>query len=132
MVVDVRRAHWNADAWRTIYIELPDKDWEEGMCGLALKSSYGFLDAASCWSDEVSNMLRENGFQVGASNPALFRHDGEDVLGLVHGDDFITLGDDQGQDFFEACLKKRYQYKMRGDWVQGPTTQGNAEFLVVT
>ena len=35
-------------------------------------------------------------------------------MGLVHGDDFITLADDEGQDFFESCLKKRYQYKMRG------------------
>ena len=48
MVVDVQRAHWNADARRTIYIQLPDEDWAEGVCGLALKSLYGFLDAASC------------------------------------------------------------------------------------
>ena len=97
---------------------LPEEDWEEGMCGLALKSLYGFLDAASCWSDEVRNMLRETSFQVGASNPALFRHDTEDVLGLVHG------GDDEGQGYFEACLKKRYQYKCEGDWVQGLKTTG--------
>ena len=114
MVVDVRRAHWNADARKTIYIQLPDEDWEEGMCGLALKPLYGFLDAASCWNDEVGNILEENGFIVGAANPALFRGDGQDVLGLVHGDDFITLADDDGQDYCESCLKKRYQYKMRG------------------
>ena len=74
-------------------------------------------------------MLRENGFIVGASNPALFRRDGEDVLGLVHGDDFITLGDDQGQDFFEACLKKRYQYKMRGRL--GPRPKDSRECRVL-
>ena len=94
MVVDVWRAHWNADARRTIYIQLLEEDWEEGMCGLALKSLYGFLVAASCWNDEVGNMLAENGFTVGAANPALFRHEEQDVLGLVHGDDFITLADD--------------------------------------
>ena len=47
MVVDVKRAHWNAEARRTIHIQLPDEDYEEGMCGLALKALYGFLDAAS-------------------------------------------------------------------------------------
>ena len=41
----------------------------------ALKSLYGFLDAASCWSDEVSDMLSSNGFHVGKANPALLRHD---------------------------------------------------------
>ena len=97
MVVDVRRAHWNADARRTIYIQFPDEDWGDGMCGLALKSLYGFLDAASCWNDEVGNRLEENGFIVGKANPALYRHDEQDILGLVHGDDFITLADDGGQ-----------------------------------
>ena len=67
-------------------------------------------------------MLAENGFVPGASNPALFRHDEQDIIGLVHGDDFITLADDEGQDYFEACLKKRYQYKMRGRL--GPRSKG--------
>ena len=31
MVVDVKRAHWNAAARRVIYIQLPDDDYEEGM-----------------------------------------------------------------------------------------------------
>ena len=105
--------HWNATARRTIYIKLPEEDDEEGMCGLCLKSLYGFLDAASCWSDEVSDMLSSNGFHVGKATPAWFRHDSEEIIGLVHGDDFVTLSDDRGQDFFEACLKKRYQYRMR-------------------
>ena len=59
-------------------------------------------------------MLVTNGFQVGKACPALFRHEGEEIIGLVHGDDFLTLSDDRGQDFFEKCLKERYQYKMRG------------------
>ena len=46
--------------------------------------------------------------------PALFQHASQEIIGLVHGDDFLTLSDDVGQDFFEKCLKERYQYKMRG------------------
>ena len=68
--------------------------------GLCLKSLYDFLDAAACWNDEVSDMLTENGFHVGKASPALFRHDAEEIRGLVHGDDFLTLSDDRGQDFF--------------------------------
>ena len=57
------------DARRISYIQLPEGDTEPGMCGLAHKSLYGFLDAVSCWEDEVSDMLKENGFHVGLSNP---------------------------------------------------------------
>ena len=129
MVVDVRKAHWNAAARRTIYIRLPEEDAEEGMCGLCLKSLYGFLDAASCWHDEVSNMLTENGFHVGKACPALFRHEKEEVIGLVHGDDFDTLSDDRGQDFFEACLTKRYQYSKKGRL--GPRSSDSREIKVL-
>ena len=38
MVIDVRKAHWNAPARRTIYIKLPAEDDEPGMCGLCLKA----------------------------------------------------------------------------------------------
>ena len=50
-------------------------------------------------------MLTENGFHLGNASPALFRHDAKEIVGLVHGDDILTLSDDRGQDFFEACLK---------------------------
>ena len=73
-------------------------------CGLALRALYGFLDAASCWNEEVGTMLVENGFRTGKEDPALFHHETEDIIGLVHGDEFVTLADDGGQDFFEACL----------------------------
>ena len=105
MVIDVRKAHWNAAARRTIYIKLPEEDDEECMCGLCLKSLYGFLDAASCWNDEVSDMLTENGFHVGKASPALFRHDSEEIIGRGHGDDFLTLSDDRGRTSLRPALR---------------------------
>ena len=73
-------------------------------------------------------MLTENGFHVGKANPSLFRHGSEEIIGLVRGDDFVTLSDDRGQDFFEACLKKRY-YKMRRRF--GPRRDGTREIRVL-
>ena len=75
-------------------------------------------------------MLTENGFHVGKASPALFRHDGEKILGLVHGDDFLTLSDSRGQGFFESCLAKRYQYKMRGRL--GPRRNHTREIRVLS
>ena len=48
-------------------------------------------------------MFTENGSHVGKASPALFRHDAEEIIGLVHGDDFLTF--DRERDFFEACLE---------------------------
>ena len=47
----------------------------------------------------------------------------------MHGDDFITLGDDAAQNLFEGCLKKRYQYKMRGR--MGPRSTDTRECRVL-
>ena len=74
-------------------------------------------------------MLKENGFHVGLSNPSLFSHEEQEIVGLVHGDDFITLSDDQGQDYFENCLKRRYQYKQRGRL--GPRSGDSRDCMVL-
>ena len=53
----------------------------------------------------------------------------EDVIGLVHGDGFVTLADDRGQDFFEECLTKRYQYSKKGRL--GPRSTDSREIKVL-
>ena len=74
-------------------------------------------------------MLVESGFAVGKANPALFCHEAEEIIGLVHGDDFVTLADDRGQDFFETCLTKRYQYSIKGRL--GPRSTDQREIKVL-
>ena len=32
-----------------MYVKLPEEDYEEGMCGMLLKSMYGTRDAAQNW-----------------------------------------------------------------------------------
>ena len=49
---DVRRAYFHAKARRVVYVDLPDEDWEPGMCGRLNKSMYGTRDAAQNWEEE--------------------------------------------------------------------------------
>ena len=49
-LIDVSRAFFHAEALREVYIQLPDEDYEEGMCGLLKKSLYGTRDAAQNWA----------------------------------------------------------------------------------
>ena len=51
--IDVRRAYFHAEALRDVYIELPEEDSEEGMCGKLLKSLYGTRDAAQNWDRHI-------------------------------------------------------------------------------
>ena len=43
--IDVRRAYFYAHSKRTVYVDLPPEDYEEGMCGKLVKSIYGTRDA---------------------------------------------------------------------------------------
>ena len=44
--IDVRRAYVYAASKRTVYVDLPPEDHEDGMCGKLVKSMYGTRDAA--------------------------------------------------------------------------------------
>ena len=38
--IDIKRAYFNAPSKRKVFIELPDEDREEGMCGMLCKSMH--------------------------------------------------------------------------------------------
>ena len=58
-VIDVRRVYFQAMAKRDVYVNLPDEDWEEGMCGKLIKSMYGTRDAAHNWEEEYSGFIEK-------------------------------------------------------------------------
>ena len=59
-------------------------------------------------------MLREAGFLRGKSNASVFLHPEWDMRIMVHGDDFLALGDKQGLKQLDALLKKSYELKYLG------------------
>ena len=44
--IDIRRAFFHAMARRKVFVDLPEEDAQEGMCGRLNKSMYGTRDAA--------------------------------------------------------------------------------------
>ena len=74
--IDVRRAYFQANARRAVYIELPAEDWEEGMCGKLVKPMYGTRDAAQNWEEEYSGFMELLGFIRGIASPCIFFHPG--------------------------------------------------------
>jgi len=115
--VDVRRAHFHAPATRDVYVMLPSEDNPTGdpnIVGKLRMSLYGTRDASANWEKAYGDHLVANGFVVGIASPGLFYNAEHDVRIYVHGDDFITLADEEGQAWYKAVMEKIFVLKWRG------------------
>ena len=113
---DISRAHFYGTPKRNIFVQLPE---EEGVdttqeCGLLCKSMYGTQDAPAIWQDHYSSVLKDAGWKRGKSNGAVFYHPELDANILVHGDDFLCLGDEDAQQKLDEVLRKAYELKKLG------------------
>ena len=114
LYADVSRAYFYARAARPVYVKLPEEDREPGddnMCGRLKVSMYGTRDAALNWATEYGETLKAAGYQQGVSNPCLFWHPAKEVTIMVHGDDFVAIGDDEQLAETERTLAQKYKIK---------------------
>ena len=112
--IDIRRAYFHSPARRKVYVKLPEEDYEEGMCGMLLKSMYGTRDAAQNWEWSYVKAMTDLGFDRGVAIPCLFYHKERNVRVAVHGDDFTILGNSEGLDWFKKEIIKLFEVKVRG------------------
>ena len=116
MYADVSRAYFYAKAVRPVYVNLPDEDRADGdeqMCGRLMMSMYGTRDAAINWAAEYTDTLVKEGFERGQSNTCLFRNPATDVAVMVHGDDFVAVGDKKGISGIRGALENKYKLKVQ-------------------
>ena len=115
MYADVSRAYFYARAARAVYVKLPDEDVEEGdegMCGMLNVSMYGTRDAVLNWATEYGDTLKAAGYKQGVANPCLFWNPDTDVSIMVHGDDFVAVGDPEELKKTQKVLNDKYQIKV--------------------
>ena len=95
LYLDVRRAYFHAKAKRDTYIELPledDRSPNDGKVGKLNASMYGTRDAADNWSETYGVVLKNLGFKKGVASPCVFVHVERGIKMMVHGDDFLAVG----------------------------------------
>ena len=115
MYLDVNKAHLAPLCDQDVYVELPaEAEVNEGECGKLIHWLYGCRPAAQAWEEHYSAVLKENGFKRLRSVPVAFVHDARDMVGVVHGDDFVFVGLDKDLDFVLKVLRGRYEVKNRG------------------
>ena len=89
-VFDVSRAHFYGVCERDGFVEPPSELHRPGLVVKLHKSMYGTQDASNAWQKLWVEHLRSKCFELGASNPALYRSDL--INGICSGDDFCDCG----------------------------------------
>ncbi len=121
MYSDVKKARLAPLCDRDVYVELPvEAEVNEDECGKLIHWLYGCRPAAQAWEEHYSGVLRESGFKRLRTVPVAFVHGTRDMLGVVHGDDFVFVGLDKDLDFLLKVLRSRYEVKDRGRLGKGP------------
>ena len=98
--IDIRRAYFHSNARRQVCVQLPQEDYEEGMCGELVKAMYGTRDAAQNWEHEYCDFMHSIGFRRGSASPCVFMNKEMNVRVVAHGDDFTVLGSELSLDWF--------------------------------
>ena len=55
--------------------------------------------------------MREWGFKVGRFNPCMYQHPSKQIRCLVHGDDFVSVGDPESLKWMKDKLSARFEIK---------------------
>jgi hypothetical protein len=66
-----------------------------------------------------SNHLKRKHFHQGQAWTSVFRHDELDIKLLVHGDGFLVLADQEGQEYMQQVLTEKYKYRCDGEIGKG-------------
>ena len=112
--IDIKRAHFNPVPKEPTYVELPPGRRRPGYCARLRFNLYGSRGAAQAWEEHYGDKLMAKGFVRGRSNPCLFHHPQKEILTVVHGDDFTSLGTDSALDWLKAVLEEEYELKHGG------------------
>ena len=120
MFIDVKKAHLKAICDDPgAFVDLPDEDTDEGMCGKLRRWLYGMRGAANGWEKEYTGkMTKEACFKVGRYSPNVFWHEARELRCVVHGDDFTFMGSEGDLRWIEGLMRGWYEVKMRG--ILGP------------
>ena len=121
MYLDIKKAHLAPLCEQDVYVELPAEAGVAGdECGKLAHWLYGCRPAAQAWEEHYSALLQGHGFKRLKSVPVAVVHEGRDLNGVVHGDDFVWEGRDKDLDWVLKVLENKYELKNRGRLGFGP------------
>ena len=118
-----------APARRSVYVQLPVEDAEEGKCGRLNMSMYGTRNAAQNWEYKFTEFMINNGFKQRKSSPCAFHMAERDLALVVCGDDFPFCGADKDLDWITNRMAEEFEVKVRGRL--GPEPKDGKEIIIL-
>ena len=88
--IDIKKAHLNGEIQRRLILQLPAEMGYKKV--ILLSNFYGTRDAAKSWESCVRVTMVGIGFAAGRSCPCAFFHPERIPRVIVHGDDFVAVG----------------------------------------
>ena len=113
-LLDISRAHFYGESKRAVYCTLPEGDESPGQCARLVRTMYGTQDASAIWQETYTELLQKYNIQSGTAWPSIFYDRESDARFLVHGDDFVVLGDDEAQARIEKILAEKFEFRVDG------------------
>ena len=98
-LLDISRAHFNAKPKEPTYVELPPERHQPGMCRFLNFNLCGTRGAAQAWEEHYGDNMKNWGFEQGRGCPCVFVHKARELIVVVHGDNFTSLGTDENLDW---------------------------------
>ena len=109
---DVSRAYFYGVCERDVYVEPLAELYRSGLVAKLSKTMYGTQAASNAWQKLWDENLHNNGFELGASNPPLYRS--ELVNGFCHGDDFVTAAAEDQIEVLGKMLQEKFDTRRIG------------------
>jgi hypothetical protein len=121
MVLDVKRAFLHGIATRTIYVQLPDEESENGKyVGRLNKTLYGTRDAPVAWLRAVRTDMEALGFLECKVTTGVYVHPIRDIRVVTHVDDLLVAGELADLEWLRDEMKKKYELKVQiAGWDHG-------------
>ena len=91
---------------RDVYVEPPSELHRPGLVAKLNKTVLRADDESNAWKKLWAEHLRSNGFELVASNPALYIS--ELANGFCHGDDFVTAAAEDQIESFGKLLQEKF------------------------
>ena len=74
---------------------------------------YGTREAASAWAEKVNEVMTNHGFMRSMFSPCIYVHTIRGVEVMVHGDDFISVGEEEDLVWMKGSLEEEFELTFR-------------------
>ena len=114
MINGVARAFFEAPVTRDVCVDIPNEDKAEqdgDVVGILLKSLYGTRDAAMNFQKEIQKFMTGIGFTIGKYNISTYLHAKKKLNVMVHGDDFVSVGNRDEAAWFKHKFEEQFSIK---------------------